>query len=106
MNGQEQKAHRVVTTEIALNLQALTEEWRDEFQAACDRLDLHQRQLDEAFKEGVAVRLELDKFAGLDTELRRLADLVAKLARSTGVIVAPLQRPTLRGRLRWLLRGI
>lgn len=95
VNPIEQKTHTRVTTEIARDLQALTEEWREEFTAACDRLDAHMRQIDENRRTGVDLRLELS----------RLADIVSRLSRATGDAIAPLKRDTLKGRLRWLWTG-
>lgn len=96
MNPGEQKAHRVVTTEIALNLQALTDAWRDEFSAACERLDFHMRQIEENRRECVDLRLELS----------RVTDLVGRLSRATGDVVEPLRRRTLWGRVRWIWEGV
>lgn len=96
MNPIEQKTHTRVTTAIARDLQALTDAWRDEFTAACDRLDAHMRQIDENRREILQLRLELS----------HAVDLVSRLSRATGDAVEPLRRRTVWGRLRWLWEGV
>jgi len=95
MNESEQKTQTTVTTEIAHDLRQLTETWQEEFDAASDRLDLHQRQIDECFCDGVSVRLELDRLE--DAHRRLKANLMA--------LTEPLRRVTFTSRLRWLVWG-
>lgn len=95
MNPIEQKTHTRVTTAIARDLQALTEEWAMNFQTFADRLDLHQRQINDRYDDQVTLRLELSK----------LTDIIARLSDLTGKVVEPLRRETFTGRLSWLLWG-
>lgn len=94
MNAVEQKAHRVVTTQIAQDLQALAEEWAMNFQTFTDRLDLHRLEISATHRTILAFRLEVDR---LEEEIRKL-----KLNLMTHTL--PLRLP-FWGRVRWFFYG-